>query len=160
MHRALVIKLRFFSEAYTRISYRKSSRRNVRTLDTVLNLFDAKAFKQTIHFYGNPVIDREIKGLFPRLLGGSSEKKVCLSICRFSCGGQRNIGLKNFRSDTSESVTKAFYRARNPMAPSAGLNFRLDFLSQGWVFGANPCTRRRVDRRVIGVGQSNGTIGF
>jgi hypothetical protein len=34
----------------------------VRTLDIILNRPDARAFKQTIHFYGNLLVDREIKG--------------------------------------------------------------------------------------------------
>jgi hypothetical protein len=36
----------------------------VRALETILNLFDAKTLKQTIHFYGYPVVDRERKGLY------------------------------------------------------------------------------------------------
>jgi hypothetical protein len=57
------LRLRFPSEAYTRFSYRWSSRRTVRALDIILNRVDARAFKQTTHFYGNLVVDREIKGL-------------------------------------------------------------------------------------------------
>ena len=49
-----VLHATFFLQ-WTRFSYRGSSWRTVRALDTILNLVDTRAFKQTIHFYGNPV---------------------------------------------------------------------------------------------------------
>jgi hypothetical protein len=64
VHQSLLLRLRLSSEGYNRFSYRWSSRRTVRALDPVLNLGDASAFEQTIYFYGNPIVDREIKGLY------------------------------------------------------------------------------------------------
>jgi hypothetical protein len=37
-------------------------KRTVRALDTILDPVDPKALKQTIHLYGNYVVDNEIKG--------------------------------------------------------------------------------------------------
>ena len=64
VHRALLLRLRFSSEVYTRFSYRWSLSRAVRALGTILNLVDARALRQTKHFYRNSVVDREIKGLY------------------------------------------------------------------------------------------------
>jgi hypothetical protein len=64
VHLVLLLKLRFSSEANTRFSYRGSPTRTLRARDTILNLVDARAVKQNIPFYGNPVVDRKIKGLY------------------------------------------------------------------------------------------------